>query len=150
MICVCCQIRYVIKPFSDYSENICWFCWLKTHKKYAAAAKLLGYSKHSKFQKQTTWEYKTALGKPQNGFFNWSTGLLEKKIGWSFWENAMFSLLLANILNHPGLNKHCKVPELTQGFRKDGWPKQLSHFDSLIKLGYSEWAAKTVMEYLAE
>lgn len=125
MICTKCQIRMMIKPFSDYSETICWFCWLKTHKKYKDAAKLLG-----------------------NSLFNWSTKISSRRIGWSFYESAHWTMIFTNILNHPGLNKTCKVPKLTKGYRKDGWPQQLTDSESLKILNWSDWRVSTALNYL--
>jgi hypothetical protein len=126
--CLCkkCQMRWALQESGIYP--LCYICFLKTKKLYSFAIKTI---------KQIEW-------------WNYKTGIGGLKIGWSFARGLKTALLFANILNHPFLNKTCKVPLLTKGQRNDGWPAQLSSSDSLKILGESEWRIHTALTYFGE
>lgn len=118
-LCIKCQIRYCNLPFKGYKYKTCWICTLKGHKNYAAAKKEIG------------------------GWFDWGTYAnkdtmgISIKLGWSFVEKMLISLLFAAVLNAGSLNKTPKVPELEHGTDEE----------KLIKLGYSSWQIETCMKY---
>ena len=147
-ICPKCQIRYILKPFSSYSEKVCWICHLKEHKHYKAAMKEI--REPDDLMDKTKW---------RNGWFNWSTHMFRRldcksvKTGWSFAENLYLYLLFNTIPNLCTLNKYPKSPITCEKFTKEQidnggfWPKPKSKYQALIDSGESEWRAKTAIAF---
>ena len=95
----------ISSPFDGYNSPLCWICYLKSIKHYSAAKREV-----------------------KNGWFDWYTGLLELKTGWSFWEIVLFQTLLISILKMKALNKT---------------PKTDISIDDIC----SSWRIKTANEY---
>ncbi|KKL74173.1 hypothetical protein LCGC14_2067540 [marine sediment metagenome] len=121
-LCTRCSMRYALQETGIYP--LCYICFLKSKRFYRSAIENIATT--------DWWNCKT----------KWNF-----RVGWSFAETLNWILLFANILNHPGLNKSCKVPSLTKGLRKDGWPKQLSDQKTLKELDESNWRITVALRY---
>lgn len=86
-ICPKCGLVQVCPADNSYQYGLCWICFLKS-KKY----------------------YKSAMQEIKNGWFTWSTKLLELKLSWSFALDVYTAKLFMAILKSPNLNKTPKIP----------------------------------------
>ena len=76
MICPKCKTRTVVQPFKDAGITTCYICHLKQQGKYKLAMK-----------------HVQAKSMDGHSWWDWNTGLLELKTGWSFvqkiaWQGA--------------------------------------------------------------
>lgn len=129
MFCVKCKMRYAEENFAP----LCYICGLKSKGFYRSAIKTL------------TNPHTGEIGGWWGFHTNW-----DFKVGWSFAPSLWWILIAINILNFPGLNRTCKVPEFTKGVRKDGWPASIGGEKSLRLLGESAWRIKAAYAYFPD